>query len=135
MNKLILAVTFIAATSFAQADDLVVTASNSAKSGSVSSFDLISSGAAAGVQVNIPVTGGKVDLSGLSKSMPGNFSLQSNYDGKEVVLLIANDDNSLMSKGQVSLGTIRVTGGSLGAAKLIAADAKGESISGTVHSN
>lgn len=134
MNKLILAAALIAASSVSFADDLVITASNS-KGGNVSTLDLISSGSAAGVQINIPVVGAKVDLSGLSKSMPGNFSLQSSYDGKEIVLLIANDDNSLMKKGQISLGTIRVSGAALGAAKLIVADAKGESISSAVHSN
>ena len=135
MNKLILAAALLAVSSISFADDLVVTASNSTKGDNVSSLDLISLGGAAGVQINIPVAGAKVDLSGLSKSMPGNFTLQSNYDGKEIVLLIANDDNSLLKKGQISLGTIRVTGASLGTAKLIVADAKGESISSAVHSN
>jgi len=135
MKNLLLATALLATTSISFADDLVVTASSSAKGANTTSLDLISSGSAAGVQINIPVVGAKVDLSGLSKSMPSNFTLQSNYDGKEIVLLIANDDNSLMKKGQVSLGTIRVTGATLGAAKLIVADSKGESISSAVHSN
>lgn len=135
MKNLILATVLLAASSFACADDLVVTASNATKGGDTASLDLISSGSAAGVQINIPVVGGKVDLSGLNQSLSSNFSLQSSYNGKEIVVLIANDDNSLMKKGQISLGTIRVTGATLGAAKLIVVDAKGELISSVVHSN
>ncbi len=135
MKNLILATALLATTAVAFADDLVVTASSSTKGGNATSLDLISSGSAAGVQVNIPVAGAKVDLSGLNKSLPGNFSLQSSYDGKEIVLLITNDVNSLMTKGQIGLGTIRVTGASLGAAKLIVVDVKGELISSVVHSD
>jgi len=135
MKNVILTAALLATTSISFADDLVVTASNSAKGANTTSLDLISSGSAAGVQINIAVVGAKVDLSGLSKSLPSNFSLQSNYDGKEIVLLIANDDNSPMKKGQISLGTIRVSGATLGAAKLIVVDAKGEPISSVVHGN
>jgi hypothetical protein len=116
------------------ADDLIIT-STAAKGANLVSLDLLSSGSTAGVQINIPAAGGKVDLSGLSRKMSGSFTLQSSFDGKEIVLMLANDDNSALTKGQINLGTIRVSGVTLGTAKIIAVDAKAAEISSSVHSN
>jgi hypothetical protein len=134
MRNIILASAMLAATSVSFADDLIMTTVNGKSGGSVS-FDLLSNGAAAGVQINIPVEDAKVDLSGLNKTPAGNFSLQSSYNGKEIVILVSNDDNRVMSKGQINLGTIRVSNGSIGTAKLIVADAKAESIQSSIRSN
>jgi hypothetical protein len=133
MKKIIIIAVTALISQVAIADSLVATSAK-AKGSNVIALDVLTDGASVGFQINIPAKGSKVDFSGLTKTV-GKYEVSKNYNGQEVVITFANDDNSPIAKGRLNLGSIRVVGGEVGQPTFIAADAQAKAVSSEVSSN
>jgi hypothetical protein len=133
MRTMLIGLAAVALSSFAFADEVVLTSSNS-KSGSATAIDFVSDGATAGVQVNLQLpleaTKSGVDLSRL-KIATGDFQLVSAVNGTEVIVLVTSPSNSVLPKGVISFGSLTLKGGNVTLKSVVAGNAKAEAVNTT----
>jgi hypothetical protein len=114
MKRILLGVISLAFCSLVSANQLLVSnAASSNKSGSMIGLDMVSNGDAVAIQFKVFVgENAKVDLSACVSDVPKGFSGQCSFVKGTVIGIVYNDNNALLPKGAVKIGSIRVSNGS-----------------------
>lgn len=111
VNTLLMSLAMLAGSTYAVADDLLVT---SAKAGAITSvaLDVATGGESVALEMNITIpAGAKVDLTSCVAQLPKSHGGVCNYVNGKVILLVFSDSNEPLPAGVVSIGTVKIVGG------------------------
>jgi len=101
------------AASTSSSNNLIVVGDQSKASASLYSLDFQSDGTATALELRMNVEASekvKIDTSNCVKRLPKSHSGSCIFNGKELVVLVYSERNSLLPTGLIDLGTVKIFG-------------------------